>query len=85
MIIIEDTMINGKQSRISVTNVDTTAEAINAIQALAILAVGEIACQPLKVMQSYKVIITEKCARISYPNGDTLKYYINQKEDKNVR
>lgn len=54
------------------------AEAISAIQALAILAVSEIATETLEVIQSHKVTVSERYACIRYPNGNILEYIIEQ-------
>ena len=78
MKIIEKTSFKGEQCRVTVTDVDTTAEAISAIQALAILAVSEIATETLEIIQSHKISICKGYACIHYPNGDTLEYSIEQ-------
>ena len=78
MKIIEKTSFKGKQNRITVTHADTIAEAINVIQALAILAISEIATETLEVIQRHKVSICKGYACIHYPNGDTLEYSIEQ-------
>lgn len=78
MKIIEKTSFKGERSRATVTNAETTAEAISTIQALAILAVSEIAIETLETIQSHKVTIGERYACIRYPNGDILEYIIEQ-------
>ena len=78
MKIIEKTSFKGKQSSTTVTHTETTAEAISTIQALAILAVSEIAIETLESIQSHKVTISERYACIRYPNGDKLEYIIEQ-------
>lgn len=78
MKIIEKSSFKGEQCRVTVTEVDTTAEAISAIQALAILAVSEIATETLEIIQSHKVTVSERYACIRYPNGNILEYIIEQ-------
>lgn len=78
MKIIEMTSFKGEQNCATVTSTENTVEAISMIQALAILAVGEIATETLEIIQSHKVTISEKYARICYPNGDILEYIVEQ-------
>ena len=76
MKIIERTLFNRESSCVPVIEIDTAEEAARTLQALAAFAVSEIVTGSLTDIEKHRITVSDICARIVYPNGDILEYYI---------